>query len=158
MHLLLVAVVPLQRDLERLLTTAFVASVADEDRFGVQSDLAPVQVLDEALDTAFVAILDILAVALIRQLDDDAAVEEGELAKSLRERVVLELENGEDCSVRNHSNRCTGVVGVADRRDGSCGHSLVIGLAPELAVAGDLELQRLGEGVHDGHTYAMQAA
>ena len=91
-----VAVVPLQRDLglDAVLLAAHV------DRLLVDGRLVLVQVRDERDDAAFVVELVALAVALVVERDDDAAVEEGELAQPLGQRVEAEVGRLEDRGVR----------------------------------------------------------
>ena len=81
-----VAVVPLQRDLgvDAVLLAAHV------DRLLVDRRLVLVQVRDERDDAALVVELVALAVALVVERDEDAAVQERELAQPLRERVEAE--------------------------------------------------------------------
>ena len=81
-----VAVVPLQRDLgvDAVLVAAHV------DRLLVHRRLVLVQVRDERDDAAFVVELVALAVALVVERDEDAAVQERQLAQPLREDVEAE--------------------------------------------------------------------
>ena len=90
-----VAVVPLQRDfgVDAVLLAAHV------DRLLVDGRLVLVQVLDERDDAAFVVELVALAVALVVERDDDAAVQERELAQALRERVEAEVRGLENLRV-----------------------------------------------------------
>ena len=90
-----VAVVPLQRDLgvDAVLLAAHV------DRLLVDRRLVLVQVRDERDDAAFVVELVALAVALVVERDDDAAVQERQLAQPLRERVEAEDRRLEDLRV-----------------------------------------------------------
>ena len=78
-----VAVVPLQRDLgvDAVLLAAHV------DRLLVHGSLVLVQVLHERDDAAVVVEMVVLPVALVVERDDDAAVQEGQFAQPLRERV-----------------------------------------------------------------------
>ena len=69
------------------------------DRLLVDGRLVLVQVLDERDDAALVVELVALAVALVVERDDDAAVQERELAQALRERVEAELGGLEDLRV-----------------------------------------------------------
>ena len=87
-----VALVPLHRDLDRLA----VFFVADEDRLVVQRRLVLVQVLDERDDAALVAELVLLLGALVGDGDEDAGVEERQLAQTLRKRLEVHLRDGED--------------------------------------------------------------
>ena len=82
-----VAVVPLQRDLgvDPVLVAAHV------DRLLVHRRLVLVQVRDERRDPAFVVKLVALAVALVVERDEDAAVQERELAQALRQDVEAEV-------------------------------------------------------------------
>ena len=87
-----VAVVPLQRDfgVDAVLLAAHV------DRLLVDRRLVLVQVRDERDDAAFVVKLVALAVALVVERDDNAAVQEGELAQPLRQDVEAEDRRLED--------------------------------------------------------------
>src|ERR1700730_16160760 len=86
---LCIAVVPLQRNFgeDTVLVTLH------EDWLLVHRSFVLVQVRDERDDAAFVMELMTLGVALIVERDDDAAVEERELAKTLRQCVEAE----DDC-------------------------------------------------------------
>ena len=90
-----VAVVPLQRDLG----VDAVLVALHEDRLVVDERLVLVQVLDERDDAAFVLKLVALAVALVVDRDEDAAVEERELAKALRQRVEAVFDRFENLRV-----------------------------------------------------------
>jgi hypothetical protein len=81
-----VAVVPLQRDLD---VDAFLLAV-HVNRLLVDRRLVLVQVRDERNDAAFVMKLVRLAVALVVQCDEEAAVQKRQLAQPLRERVEAE--------------------------------------------------------------------
>ena len=94
-HQLGVAVVPLQRDLG----VDAVLLALHEDRLVVDDRLVLVQVLDERDDAAFVLELVALAVALVVDRDEDAAVQERELAQALRERVEAVFRRLEDLRV-----------------------------------------------------------
>ena len=90
-----VAVVPLQRDLgvDAVLLAAHV------DRLLVDGGLVLVQVLDERDDAALVVELVVLAVALVVERDENAAVQERQLAQALRQRVEAEDGGLEDLGV-----------------------------------------------------------
>ena len=87
-----VAVVPLQRDLgvDPVLVAAHV------DRLLVHRRLVLVQVRDERDDAAFVVELVALAVALVVERDEHAAVQERQLAQALRQHVEAEDRRLED--------------------------------------------------------------
>ena len=80
---LVVAVVPLHRDLDH----DAVPGALEVDRGLVQHLLVAVQVLHEARDAALVLEALLLAVALVLEGDEDAPVQEGELAQPLGEGV-----------------------------------------------------------------------
>src|SRR6185503_10769460 len=129
---LLVAVVPLQRDLRRLLAFTVVAHVAEVDGRRVERVLGAVQVLDEAGDAALVAELGGAAAALVLDLDEHAAVQERLLAHPLRQGVVVELEDGEDLRVGSEADLGAGAVALADRLDRLLWDAAVVDLVPDL--------------------------
>src|SRR6188474_2367979 len=90
-----VAVVPLQGDLgvDAVLVTLH------ENRLLVDERLVLVQVLDERGDAAFILKLVVLAVSLIVDRDEDAAIQERELAESLGQRVEAVLGRFENLRV-----------------------------------------------------------
>ena len=108
-HRLGVAVVPLQRDLD----VDAVLLAVHVDRLVVDGGLVLVQILDERDDPAFVQELVRLAVALVVERDGDAAVEEGELAQTLGERVEAELGGLEDLRVRLEGDLGAALLGRA---------------------------------------------
>jgi hypothetical protein len=87
--LLVIAVVPLQRDVD----ADILALAGDGDRLGDERGLGAVEIADEARDPAFVEQLDLLlsswrASVRIRRTP---GIEEGELAKAVLELVEVEL-------------------------------------------------------------------
>ena len=149
-----VAVVPLQRDLgvDAVLLAAHV------DRLLVDRRLVLVQVLHERDDAAFVVELVALAVALVVERDDDAAVQERQLAQPLRQRVEAEIGGFEDLRVRLERD-----LGAAPlRRAGD----LEIGrLACHARRSADRpvrcarsRVERFGQRVDDRHADAVQTA
>ena len=90
-----VAVVPLQRDLH----VDAVAVALHVDRLLVDGALVLVQVLDERDDAAVVLELVALRFALVVERDENARVQERQLAETLRERVEAELDGLEDLVV-----------------------------------------------------------
>ena len=87
-----IAVVPLQGDLG----VDAVLVALHEHRLVVDDRLVLVQMLDERDDAALVLELVALAVALVVDRDENAAVEEGELPESLGERVEAVFGRFED--------------------------------------------------------------
>ena len=92
-HVLVVAVVPPQRDLD----ADAVALAADQDRLVDQRRLGAVEIAHERLQAALV--MQLLALGLgvprVGQHDAHAGIEEGELAQAVLDRRVVELDHGE---------------------------------------------------------------
>ena len=120
-----VAVVPLQRDLgvDAVLLAAHV------DRLLVDRRLVLVQVRDERDDAAFVVKLVVLAVALVVQRDDDAAVQERELAQPLGERVEAEDGRFEDLRVGLEGDLGAAPLGRAGHLEVAARRAALVGSA-----------------------------
>ena len=113
---------------------------------------------DERDDAAFVLELVALAVALVVDGDEDAAVEERELAQPLRQRVEAVFGRLEDLRVGLERDlRAAALRRAGDLEVGERGAALVA-LLVDLAVAPDLEVEPLGQRVDDRHADAVQAA
>jgi hypothetical protein len=150
-----VAVVPLQRDLgvDAVLLAAHV------DRLVVDRVLVLIQVLHEGDDAPFVEELVRLAVgALVVDRDGDAGVEEGELAQALGERVEAEFGRLEDLRVGLEGDLRAALLRRAGRLEVGRRNAALVGLLIDLAVAPDLEIERLRQGVDDRHADAVQTA
>ena len=149
-----VAVVPLQRDLG----VDAVALALHVDRLLVDRGLVLVQVLDERDDAAVVLELVALGLALVVQRDENAGVQERELAQALRQRVEAEFDGLEDLRVGPERDLRAALL----RRAGDL--QIGLRLAPrvfllvDLAVAPDFEVELLRERVDDRHADAVQAA
>ena len=149
-----VAVVPLQRDLDRHL----LAHAAELDRLAGQRLLVAVQVLDEGADAALVLEAVLLVVALVLECDQDAAVQERELAQPLRQRVEAEGGRLEDLRVGLEGDLGAAPVGGAGLLEPGLRQAARVRLAVDLAVAPDLELDELRERVHDRDADAVESA
>ena len=149
-----VTVVPLQRDLDPFA----VFLVADEDRLFVQRRLRFVQIANERDDAAFVAELVFLFGAFILDDDEDAGVEKGELAKTLRERFEMHLGDGEDRRIGFERDARSALGSFFSPRDRHDRDAAFVALTPNVIVAMNLQLQPLGKKVDDGHADAVQAA
>src|SRR5262245_25786006 len=149
-----VAVVPLHGDLD----VDAVARALQVDDVGVDGRLGAVEMPHEGHDPALIEELVRLAVALVRDRDADAPVEERQLAEALRQDVEAELRGLEDQAVRLEGDPGAALVrdpGLLDRR---VRLTPLVALLVDLAVAADLDLEGLGKGVHDGHAHPVQAA
>jgi hypothetical protein len=152
---LLVGGVPLHRDLDlALLLLAF-----EEDRLAVQRVLVLVEVANEVLDSALVLKGDAVGLAaLVDQLDLQAAGEEGGLAQPLGEGLEVELDLLEDLRIGLEGQSRAGPLRRLARGQRPLRLAALVVLAPDLAVAADLEMELLGEGIDDRDPHPVQAA
>ncbi len=156
--LLVIAVVPLERDLDADL----VALAGDRDRIGDERGLGAVEIADEGADPAFIIKLDALLVLVPRVGQDqaDARIEEGELAEAVLQRLEVELRDLERVGRGQESDLRALLAGR--RRADDPERRLRIAVAEAhpvlLAVAPDGELQHFGERVHHRDADAVQAA
>ena len=156
-QVLLVGVVPLERDLD-LADVARLLHVDDLLLDRVARALG-VQVLDEVHDPAVVLErrLEALA-ALVLEVDPQALRQEGHLAEArLEDRVVVvdrveDLEVGHERDPRAPLFRLRALLQVGLR------HAALVRLRPLVPVAPDGQVERLGERVYDGHADAVEAA
>src|SRR6185295_8005557 len=132
---LLITLVPLERDLDDLLAGTVVPLLDQMDRRRVERRLVAVQMLDERADAAGVREVGFLARALVGQMDEDSAVQKRQLAESLGERLVVELEDREDRRIRPEADLGPALLRRADRADRRFGEASVVGLKPDGAVA-----------------------
>ncbi len=156
-----VAVVVLQGDLD----LDVIARGLHHDGLVVQHGLAAVEMLHELRNAAGIfefcparfARLGIRG-ALIGERDFQALVQEGHLAQSLRQRVVVELGDCEDALVRQEvhlgpaplAGAC--LAQIARRRAATEVH------LPCVAVAPDLDIELLRESIHATHAHTVQPA
>ena len=158
---LLVAVVPLQRDLDRLAGAGFAHLAVKVDRIRVQRRLVPAQVSHEAADPPFVLELRAFARPFIEEADRDAPVQEGEFPQALREHLVVEGEPGEDLRVRHEADSGAGRLGIlerGDRFDRRLRHAAAVALPPGVAVAVDFQIELDRESVDHRETDPVQAS
>src|SRR4029453_18650562 len=113
---------------------------------------------DERHDAALVEKLVRLAVALVGDRDAHAAIQERQLAEPLRQDVEAELGGLEDQPVGFEGDPGAALIRDAGLVDGRLRLAPLVALLVHLAVAADLDLEGLGEGVHDRHTHPVQAA
>src|SRR5205085_12470478 len=91
------------------------------------------------------------------QLDLDALVQEGQLAQAFGEDLALELERlGEDLGVGPESDEGAGLRGRLALRELLRGLAPREGLRPGEALPLDLDLEFLGQGVHDRDAHAVE--
>ena len=114
--------------------------------------------LDEFGDAAGEAELRLLAAALVIESDLQAFIEEGELAKTLGERVEAKCGRGENRRVGMKRDFCAGLARLAGDLELRSGNALFVGLLPDFAIAMNFEIEPVGERVDDGNADAVKAA
>jgi len=128
----------------------------------VQHGLAAIQMLDELGDAA-----DKLKLgntrgffALIGERDLQTLVEKRELAQPLRERIEIELAGVHDGRIGLEGDLGSGLAarGLSGFGQRGLGNALVVFLLPGKAIAPDLELQHLRQGVDHANAHAVQPA
>ena len=153
-HQLRVAVVPLQRDLG----FDAVLGTAHEDRLVVDVGLVLVQVLDERDDAAVVLELVALAVTLVVERDQNAAVQKRQFTQALGERVEAVVGGLEDLQIGLECDLGAATLRRAGNRQGRHRRAALIRLLVHVAVAPDFEVEPFGERVHHRHANAVQPA
>ena len=152
---LLVGGVPLHRDLDR----ALVALGLEEDDLLLDRFLVLVEVADEVLDAALVVEVGLAALgALVVDRDPQPAGEERGLAQALLERRELEVERLEHLGVRQERDDRPGLVRRLALLQRALRGAANVGLAPDVAVAADLDVELLRQRVDDGDADAVEAA
>ncbi len=94
----------------------------------------------------------------VGDLDPDPGIEEGHLAQTLGKHIKRDLGGFEDLFVRHEGDLCAALLGFAGYLQRSQRIAAAIGLAPDLAIAADLQFQPLGEGVDDRNADAVQTS
>ena len=132
---------------------------ADDDGLGMEHLLGAPKLLDELLDAVLVEEGLGLLVALVREDDLDARVQEGQLAQAVGEHVELELgRDGEDGRVGLEGDQRAGALGLADDGQLLRGHAARELHRVDLAVARDLDLEPVRERIDALGADAVQAA
>ena len=163
-HALVEAVVPLHRDLHG----GGVLHAFDVER-GLEHDIfVLVQVLHEGHDAALVVVHPLLRGlgALVVQLDLDALVEKGHLAKARAQRVKVKIAGFEDARfrvlagphVRMEVDGCACTIRRADDFQVVEGFPALVLLLIELAVLVDVHAQVFRKRVDHRRAHAVQAA
>ncbi len=162
---LVVPVVVLERDLADHAPLGVLPAEVDRRADGVLALHQVLDILDEPVDRAEGGLLGLAvgADAFVGELDGDARVEVGELAQAGRERLEAKVGLGEDVRVGLEADLGAAFAAAAggDLADDMEGldHQAAGELdAVDLAVAPDLALEPLAEGVDAGDADAVQAA
>ena len=136
------------------------------DRLVVQDLFAAIEVLNELRDAAVVLEVGVLGFAglrigrpLVGQRNEQAFVQEGELAQPLGQRVVVVFGGGEDALVRQEVNLGPGLGFHGTRLlQLAGGFAFGVGLLPRESVTPDFEFEVFAQGVHAGDADAVQTA
>ena len=161
-HVLVIAVVPPQRDLDR----HAVALAPHQQRLVDQRGLGAVEIAHEGFEPAFVEQLlaPHLGMARVGQDDADAGIEEGQFAQPMLDRAVVELDHGEGLG-RGQEGDFGAALGRAVDLGRRADHLQAVHRVAVLelhrvfvAVAPDAQLQRGGQRVDDRHADAVQPA
>ena len=127
----------------------------------MERGLALVDVGDELADAALVVerLLVALLALVVGEGDAHAAVEEGQLAQAVRQRLPLEaVAVLEDLRVGHEGDGGARGLGVAHLGHGAAGTAALVALTIDVAVALHLHLHPLRKRVHAAHAHAVQAA
>ncbi|SVK46639.1 Uncharacterised protein [Acinetobacter baumannii] len=148
-------VVPLQRH--------FYADVVfhggEVEHVRVDRGFVLVQVLDKRLDAAFVMEVVFTVGALVLKANRHAGVEEGQLAQTLGQNVVLEFGHiGEGLVTRPEAHHGAGLLGFAHHVQRRLRLAVAVSLFVHFAFAADHQLQFLRQGVNHRDAHAVQAA
>ena len=148
-----VAVVPLQRDVDG----NAVALAVHHDWPVVHRCPVLVEELDELADAPFVQETVVLAVALVVDHDRHAGIQERQLTQALRQGLEAEFGDLEDRGVRLERDFRAALLRRAGHLEGRAWGAALIALLVDLAVAPDLELEPLRQGVDDRNADAVQS-
>ena len=141
-----VGAVPLHRHLD----LALVGHGIEVDDVLVDALLAVVHVGDEVADAALEPeIRPLSAGALVGELDAQPTREKRHLAQALRQRLERVVGLVEDVGVGQERDRRTPLGALLALRERPRRVAALVALAPDVAVAVNLEVKRLGERVHD---------
>ncbi len=95
---------------------------------------------------------------LIPERDGKTLVQESQFSQSLSQDVATELQRFKDLAVRLEPNLGPSAFGLTCRSERCAGFPSFVSLFEHLGVLPDLQLQPLGQGIHDGDTNPVQAA
>ena len=158
-NLVVVATVPLHRDIGADgASTLHLARRACTDHGRVNDGLGLVDVLDEALDATGKREILLLALALVEQTDAHSVVQERELAKTLGEDLVVELDRAEYLGRCHEVDLGAALVGLAHDLERRNPDAVVELYAMDLTVAPHRQAQPVRQRIHDRHPDAMQTA
>ena len=124
----------------------------------IDRGLVGVEILDEGAHAAIVFELALLPRALVLHLDLQAGVQKREFAQAFREYVEVKFDVVEGLGRWMKADFRTLRGSIAHHGQWRFGHTVMVELLIDLAVAPDPQRQRGRQGVHDRGAYAVQTA
>ena len=128
----------------------------DVDRL-VQGCFGFVEVLNEGHNAALVQedLFFCRFFAFISERDGEPLVQEGQFPQPLSQHIETELQRFKDLAVRLEPHLGSSAFGLACRSERCVGFPSFVSLFEHLGVLPDLQLQPLGQGIHDGDAHSM---
>ena len=120
--------------------------------------LVLVQVLDKLRDPALVTERLLARGLLLLQLDFEPLVQEGQLAQTRGQDVVVKFDDGENLAVREEGDLCAGALRFADRLQLRHGPSALVALVIHVSIAPHFDFQPLAQRVDARDADAVQPA
>ena len=130
----------------------------EQDRARIEDFLVLIEELDEFDDPALVLKLVALGDPFVRDGDPDAPVEEGQLPEPLGQDLEAVFGHFEDFVVGPERDFRSGLLRFADLFQLRQRNAALVALDEDAAVALDLEVESLGQGVDDRDADAVEAA
>src|SRR5690606_2005444 len=112
---------------------------------------------NEGAHTALITESNLLAAALVLEVDLDARVEERQFAQTAHQDVVMEQDIGEGFRRRLEGHFGAGGIGIPNHRERCLRHTVAIDLLVNLAVTPNGQFQLFGKRIDHRHTDTMQA-
>ncbi len=153
-HAFLIGIVPLHRHFDLGVAIA----VLEPQHGGVHRRLAAIQVGDEGLETTLVLEYFALLVALVHQFNAHPGIQEGQLAQTLGQGVVIERDIRENLRAGLEAQRRAPLRRIAHCHQRGLGHSQPIFLAVQLALAANVELEEIRQRIDHRHADPVQTA
>src|SRR2546427_165540 len=120
--------------------------------------LGAIEMFDKGRQAALVKELVLFLCALVFDGDLDTAIEECELAQSLRENVETKIRRLKNFTIRFERHPRAALFGLADFFESFLRIPAPVTLLVYFSIALDLDFQSLGQRVDDRNTHAVQTA
>ena len=96
--------------------------------------------------------------ALVGERDQQALVQERQLAQALRQRVIVVFQHSENFAVRNEVNLGAALLGRARLFQLGDGHTLRVALLKHRTIAPNLQVELMAQRIHARDADAVQSA